>query len=200
MLIKRKDDLTHTVAALTALLDLKTLTDRQTDEVQEELYRARAGAKGEKEAAYHIDFRLKDTNNWAVIHDLRLETNGRVAQIDHLLINRTLELFVIENKNVKTAVRFNQAGEFEVKTRYGWKGMASPVEQNKRHIRVPQRSGRIPRVSTHTLGRSSLPNLSQLGAPRFRVQPEQEGSGRGHDPEDGSFRPGLGRAHRHQDV
>jgi hypothetical protein len=53
---------------------------------------ARAGLKGEKEAAYHIDFHLKDTKNWAVIHDLRLEFNGRVAQIDHLLLNRFADI------------------------------------------------------------------------------------------------------------
>ena len=76
------------------------------------------------------------TKNWAVIHDLRLEHNGRVAQIDHLLIGRFFDVFVIESKNLKTAVRVNGDGEFEVRNKWGWKGMASPVEQNKRHIQV----------------------------------------------------------------
>ena len=44
--------------------------------------------KGEQEAAYHIDFHLKDSQNWAVIHDLRVEWNGRGAQMDHLHIDR----------------------------------------------------------------------------------------------------------------
>jgi hypothetical protein len=43
--------------------------------------------KGEKEAAYHIDFHLKDSRHWAVIRDMRVEWNKRVAQIDHLSID-----------------------------------------------------------------------------------------------------------------
>ena len=47
--------------------------------LERDLVQARAGLKGEQEAAYHIDFHLKDSKNWAIIHDLRIEWNGRVA-------------------------------------------------------------------------------------------------------------------------
>lgn len=40
---------------------------------------------GEKVALFVLSY--KDSQNWAVIHDLRIEHRGRVAQIDHLLIN-----------------------------------------------------------------------------------------------------------------
>lgn len=136
MLIKHKDDIEPALQTLEGILALKTLTGQQRERIEEEIDKVRAGAKGEKEAAYHIDFKLKDAKNWVVVHDLRLEHNGRVAQIDHLLIGRFFDVFVIESKNLKTAVRVNEDDEFEVKTRYGWKGMASPVEQNKRHIQV----------------------------------------------------------------
>ncbi len=136
MLIKPKDDAKPTITALELLLDLKTLSSKQREGVQDELSNVRAGILGGKEAAYHIDFKLKDAKNWVVMHDLRLEHNGRVAQIDHLLVGRFFDVFVIESKNLKTAVRVNKDDEFEVKTRWGWKGMASPVEQNKRHIQV----------------------------------------------------------------
>ena len=96
----------------------------------------RTGAKGERDAAYHIDFALKNGKNWSVIHDLRLEHKGRIAQIDHLLVSRMFDLIVIESKNVQTGLRVDPNGEWEVKTRWGWRGMASPVEQNKRHIQV----------------------------------------------------------------
>src|SRR5690242_1676440 len=66
---------------------------------EKELALVRAGLKGEQEAAYHIDFHLKDNQNWAVIHDLRLEWNGRVAQVDHLLIDRFMEIYVVESKS-----------------------------------------------------------------------------------------------------
>ena len=94
-----------------------------------------AGLAGEKEAAYHIDFDLKDAANWAVIHDLRLEWNGRVAQIDHLLISRVLEVFVVESKNFRRKVRYANGG-WERLNRNEWEGIPSPVEQNERHIRV----------------------------------------------------------------
>ena len=136
MLIKHKDDVEPALQVLAGFLALKTLTGRQREDIEDEIDNIRAGAKGEKDAAYHIDFKLKDSKNWVVIHDLRLEHNGRVAQVDHLLINRRFDIFVIESKNLRTAVRVNANEEFEVKTRWGWKGMASPVEQNKRHIQV----------------------------------------------------------------
>ena len=136
MLIKQKDSLQPTLDVLERFLALKNLSEKQRERLEEELSNIRVGARGEKEAAYHIDFTLKDTRNWAVIHDLRLEHNGRTAQVDHLVIGRMFDVFVIESKNVKTGLRVNQDNEFEVKTRWGWKGMASPVEQNKRHIKV----------------------------------------------------------------
>lgn len=138
MLIKSKDDISPSIAALETLLTRKDVRGKQRERIEEEIGHVQAGAAGERDAAYHIDFKLKDTKNWVVIHDLRLEHDGRVAQIDHLLIGRMFDLFVIESKNLKTAVRVNGEGEFEVRTRYGWKGMASPVEQNKRHIQVLQ--------------------------------------------------------------
>ncbi|PKN12574.1 MAG: hypothetical protein CVU69_05935 [Deltaproteobacteria bacterium HGW-Deltaproteobacteria-4] len=50
-------------------------------------------------SAYYLDFNYKDSQNWAANHDLRIEHRGRVAQIDHLLINRLLDIFVLESKN-----------------------------------------------------------------------------------------------------
>jgi hypothetical protein len=94
-----------------------------------------AGMDGEKEAAYYIDFHLKDSRNWMVIHDLRLEWDGRVAQIDHLIINRMLEMYVVESKNLKTKVRYQNGGWERVNGRE-WEGFPCPVEQNRRHIYV----------------------------------------------------------------
>ncbi len=136
MLIKQKDDLQPTVHLLEGFLALQSISGSERERIEDELKRFCAGARGEKEAAYHIDFTLKNGKNWAVIHDLRLEHNGRVAQIDHLLINRMFDLIVIESKNVQTGLRISPNGEWDVQTRWGWKGMASPVEQNRRHIQV----------------------------------------------------------------
>lgn len=92
--------------------------------------------KGEAEAAYEMEFHYAASKNWMVIHDLRLECEGRVAQIDHLLINRFLEIYVCESKRFGEGIAINEHGEFAAF--YGSKpyGVPSPIEQNKRHMAV----------------------------------------------------------------
>lgn len=57
-----------------------------------------------------------------------------MAQIDHILMNRALEVFVLETKTFGTGISINDSGEFS--TFYDGKevGIPSPVEQNARHI------------------------------------------------------------------
>jgi hypothetical protein len=43
--------------------------------------------------------RVQGSRNPAIIHDLRPEVNGRVVQTDHLLLHRTLKVFVLETKH-----------------------------------------------------------------------------------------------------
>ncbi|HEY8608944.1 MAG TPA: nuclease-related domain-containing protein [Noviherbaspirillum sp.] len=107
--------------------------------IEREIRTTRAGIKGEQESAYLIDFHLRDSKNTAVIHDLRLElADGRVAQIDHLLIHRTYRFFILETKHFSHGVKITEQGEF---LRWNdWKktfeGMPSPLEQNVRHAAV----------------------------------------------------------------
>jgi hypothetical protein len=102
------------------------------------LFAQRAGIKGENEAAYLINFDYEKSDNWVVLHDLRLEANGRVAQIDHLLINRSLECYVLESKHFNSGLKITEEGEFLRWNNYKktYDGMASPLAQNERHIAV----------------------------------------------------------------
>lgn len=106
--------------------------------IEQELRAIRSGIKGEQESAYILDFDLKDSVNRAVIHDLRLEINGRVAQIDHLVINRCLDVFVLETKNFHAGLKITEDGEFLRWNSFKktFEGMASPLAQNERHIAV----------------------------------------------------------------
>lgn len=134
MILKEKDSIDTRFARMERALSLQaSLHERQR--LERDLAWQRAGLKGEMEAAYHIDFHLKNSPNWAVIHDIRFECNGRVAQIDHLLINRLMEIFVVESKSFQTKVRHANGG-WERFNRGKWEGIASPVEQNERHIAV----------------------------------------------------------------
>ncbi len=106
--------------------------------MEQDLRAIRAGIKGETEAAYLIYFRWRSSDWTAVIHDLRLEIDGRVAQIDHLLLHRTLNVFVLETKHFHAGIKITEEGEFlrwnDYKKTY--EGMASPLEQNQRHLAV----------------------------------------------------------------
>ena len=103
-----------------------------------ELRKRRAGIRGEQDAAYLIDFDYAGSPNWAVIHDLRLEHGGRTAQIDHLLINRWMDIYVLETKSFHSGIKITEEGEFLRSNNYthSYEGMASPLEQNERHIQV----------------------------------------------------------------
>jgi hypothetical protein len=57
-----------------------------------------------------------------VIHDLRIEHRGRVAQIDHLLINRVLDIFVLESKNYYYGVKISEEGGA---SSLGWEDLSS---------------------------------------------------------------------------
>jgi hypothetical protein len=111
--------------------------------LEEEIRARRSGLKGEADSAYLIDFHFGDSApNWAVLHDLRIEVDGLVAQIDHLMINRVLEMYVLETKRFHAGVRINDEGEFErwnsFRNRY--EGLPSPLLQNERHIDLLKRA------------------------------------------------------------
>jgi hypothetical protein len=94
--------------------------------------------KGEQEAAYLIDFHLKDRESWIVVHALRLEIEGRIAQIDHLLLHRCLDCYVLETKHFSSGLKITEDGEFLRWNHYQktYEGMASPLAQNDRHVAV----------------------------------------------------------------
>lgn len=88
----------------------------------------------EKQAAYEIGFYFNQSKNIQVIHDLRIEINGRVAQIDHVLINRGLEVYVLQTKTFNSALTINDRGKFSTIAEGRMIGIASPIQQNARHI------------------------------------------------------------------
>jgi hypothetical protein len=136
MIIKNADDKSSQIQQLEDLLAAGS-GDQKT-KITQELRNIRAGIKAEQEAAYLIDFDFGKSQNTLVIHDLRLDIGGRVAQIDHLLINRTLNIFVLETKNFHAGLTITEDGEFKSWNAFKkcHEGMPSPLAQNERHITV----------------------------------------------------------------
>ena len=132
MVLKEITDKANKIKKLEELLKYD-LTKEQKYKVQNEIN----GFWGEKNSAYFIDSCYKDSQNWIILHDLRFEVDGEVLQIDHLLINRFLEFYVLETKNFNAeSININRYGEFSVTYRKRTFGIESPIEQNLRHIEL----------------------------------------------------------------
>jgi hypothetical protein len=133
MILKDRDSNNGQIRELKKLLSYN-ITSKQKFSIQRELNAIQTGASGEEDAAYYINFYYGNSKNWVIIHDLRIEHEGSVAQIDHLLINRLFDFYIIESKSYKNVIRITNNGEFEALYNNKYFGIASPIEQNKRHI------------------------------------------------------------------
>jgi hypothetical protein len=136
MIIKEADDKKPAIQELQALLSRPDCKNDTKKRIEQEIRNIQAGARGEEEAAYEMKVHWGGSRNWMVIHDLRIEHGELVAQIDHLLINRFLEIWVCESKHFSEGIGINEHGEFAAF--FGGKpyGVPSPVEQNAKHILI----------------------------------------------------------------
>ncbi len=139
MLIKAADDRSEEIAELRALLATPGLTDLQKKKIEAEIRNCEKGAWGEQQAAYYLDFHFAGYKNSIILHDLRIVlSNDQTAQIDHLIINKYLDVYVLESKN------WNQLTVDETGACTIWAGrvvgVESPLEQCRRHAAVLQRA------------------------------------------------------------
>lgn len=111
-------------------------SDVQRAQISEQIRNLRSGDRGEAEAAYEIDLHFGQSPHWMIVHDLRIEHRGFVAQIDHLMINRLLEFWVLESKRFANGVKINEHGEFTSYFEGRPRGAPSPIEQNRRHLKL----------------------------------------------------------------
>lgn len=163
MQIKAADDRQRDLDALERLCRRPDVDRALRERIEIEMRKLQAGRKGEQEAAYEIEFQWGASENWASIHDLRIEHEGRVAQIDHLLINRFLDVYVLESKHFGEGLAINECGEFTGFFRRRPYGVPSPIEQNLRHLEVLRSvlaSGRV--ALPRRLGLALRPNLQSL--------------------------------------
>lgn len=112
-------------------LDKKELIDR-------DIHFLKYGLDGEEKIAHEL-------NNSYIpmlcLHDIRIEYNGKVAQLDFVLISNKF-IYVLESKKLSGDIEINSNGEFTriVKNNNGQlikkEGMYSPISQNERHIKI----------------------------------------------------------------
>ena len=136
MLLKSADDKSKRLRLLEDLKQSPLLDATQRDWLQKELDRMRKGIQGEKAAAHYLDNYLASSKNNLLMHDLRFEVDGEVAQIDHLLLTRAAGIMLFETKNFSGNLRINEHGEFSVNYGVREYGIPSPLEQSRRHANV----------------------------------------------------------------
>ena len=163
MIIKEADDKKSAIQMLQTLLSRPDCTADARKRIEQEVRNIQAGIRGEEEAAYEMRVHWGESKNWMVIHDLRIEIGGLVAQVDHLLLNRFMEIWVCESKHFSEGIAINEHGEFAAF--FGSKpyGVPSPIEQNAKHILILRKlfdSGTV-KLPTR-LGFTIKPDLKSL--------------------------------------
>jgi|SRR5450830_475665 len=163
MIIKQADNKQPQIAALQNLLNNPDVDANKKKRIEQELRNIHAGIRGEAEVAYELKVHYGESTNMIIINDLRIEHCGLVAQIDHLIINRCLDMWVCESKHFSEGVAINEHGEFSAF--FGSKpyGVPSPIEQNNRHILILKRLFESGAVKLPTrLGFTIKPALNSL--------------------------------------
>lgn len=139
MIIKEADDKARDIETLQALSARPDANADARKRIEQEIRNIQAGVRGEQEAAYEMKVHYGESRNWALIHDLRIEHGGLVAQIDHLVVNRWLDMWVCESKHFSEGVAINEHGEFAAFFNSKPYGVPSPIEQNAKHILILRR-------------------------------------------------------------
>ena len=139
MIIKSADDKQPQLEILDRLLNHPDADATTKKRIIQEIRNIQAGIRGESEASYEMKVHYGESKNWMIINDLRIEHGDLVAQIDHLLINRFLEVWVCESKNFSEGIAINEYGEFSAFFGGRPYGVPSPIEQNHNHIVILKR-------------------------------------------------------------
>ncbi len=176
MLLKKKDDNQDAIDYLSDLLERDILDDKKRL-IERELKNLYSGNKGEQASAYYLDFDFRESKNWVVIHDLRLEHDGDVAQIDHLMIGRMMDIYVIESKNFAYGVSISDEGDFSYFHNNKPYSIPSPISQNERHIRLLDRFLSDNNLLPKRLGVTIKPNYRNivLISPKSRLTKPNRG-------------------------
>lgn len=163
MILKPREDRATSIATLEALMARPEARRHDIERLRSEIDAIILGDMSESKAAYVLDVHFGGSRNWAIIHDLRIEVDGLTAQIDHLLINRLLDIWVLESKRLASGIRVQDNGECLTFRAGRTIAIESPIEQNRRHVKMLQRlidSGAVP--LPRRLGMTIKPRLNSL--------------------------------------
>ena len=134
MLYKDIDSKEQEIQQLKTLI-LRSQNPKQKNLIKTDLARVLNGYKAEKDNAYYIGFRFKESPRSILLHDVRIEHEGKVAQIDHIIINR-FGIEILESKSFTGTLTIKGDGALNVKYGNKTQTFPNPIEQNKRHAEI----------------------------------------------------------------
>ena len=134
MIFKNIDDKSKQIQTLNNLLS-RSKSEAQKRLIGADLKRVESGYEAEKENAYYLDFEFEKSKNIILLHDLRLEHDGKTAQFDHILISR-FGIELLETKSSKGTITINEDGSLNLKNGKYINTYPNPLEQSKRHASV----------------------------------------------------------------
>lgn len=131
MILKKIDDKSKELSTLKSLLS-QSNSDAQKKLISQNIKAVENGYKAEKDNAYYLDFAFGDRERSILLHDIRLEHNGKTAQFDHILVSG-IGITVLESKSSTGILTINKDTSLTIKHGKSIKTLPSPVEQNNRH-------------------------------------------------------------------
>ena len=134
MIFKYMDEKTNEIQTLESLYE-KSRSTAQKNLISTQLKKILSGIEAEKENAYYLNFEFNKSKNVILLHDLRLEHNGKTAQIDHLLISR-FGIELLETKSSQGIMTINDDGSMTLVNGKYTNTYPNPLEQSKRHASV----------------------------------------------------------------
>ena len=134
MIFKQTDDKSEEINTLERLLE-ESKSIPQKKLISTQLKKIISGYESEKENAYYLNFEFEKSKNVILLHDIRLEHNGRTAQLDHLLISR-FGIELLETKSSKGTMTINNDGSLTLINGSYTNTYPNPLEQSKRHASV----------------------------------------------------------------
>ena len=133
MIIKNKDNKQDSIDYLSDLLD-RDFSDQVKGQIDREIKSLQPGDADEVSLTYILNNKFRDSRNWMLIHDLSLESDGQTIKIDHLLINRMMDFYLIESKSFTHDVLIDEEGGFSYFYNNKPYSMKSPIIKNKQNI------------------------------------------------------------------
>ena len=135
MILKHADSRSGDITQLESLLLAAPSNSRAR--IEKQIANIRAGSAGERDAAHFLDREFGSSDRIAIIHDLRLELDGDVAQIDHLVIHRVqATAWVLETKNYAGRLTCDVHGDWTVWNRGKPRAVPSPINQARRQCEL----------------------------------------------------------------